>query len=96
VTVTYATSASPATAADYETTKKRAMLVNTDTKGDLSPFDEFVVASAIYTIPATTWMLTTVEIDLTNVDYSGDVYLTFDFTEGVNLYHAVTGVVFEG
>jgi hypothetical protein len=37
-----------------------------------------------------------VEIDLTNVDYSGDVYLTFDFTEGVNLYHAVTGVVFEG
>ena len=96
VTVTYATSASPATIADYETTKKRAMLVNTDTKGDLSPFDEFVVASAIYTIPATTWMLTTVEIDLTNVDYSGDVYLTFDFTDGVNLYHAVTGVVFEG
>ena len=96
VTVTYATSASPATIADYETTKKRAMLVNTDTKGDLSPFDDFVVASATYTIPATTWMLTTVEIDLTNVDYSGDVYLTFDFTEGVNLYHAVTGVVFEG
>lgn len=96
VTVTYSTSASPATIADYETTKKRAMLVNTDTKGDLSPFDDFIVASATYTIPATTWMLTTVEIDLTNVDYSGDVYLTFDFTEGVNLYHAVTGVVFEG
>lgn len=96
VTVTYATSASPATIADYETTQKRAMLVNTDTKGDLSPFDDFVVASATYTIPATTWMLTTVEIDLTNVDYSGDVYLTFDFTEGVNLYHAVAGVVFEG
>ena len=96
VTVTYATSASPATTADYETTQKRAMLTNTDTKGDLSPFDDFIVASATYTIPATTWMLTTVEIDLTNVDYSGELYLTFDFTEGVNLYHAVTGVVFEG
>ena len=37
-----------------------------------------------------------VEIDLTGVDYSGALFLTFDFTEGVNLYHAVTGVVFEG
>ena len=96
VTITYSTSASPATVADYETTKKRVMLTNADTKGDLSPFDEFIVASATYTIPATTWMLTTVEIDLTNVDYSGELYLTFDFTEGVNLYQAVTGVVFEG
>ena len=96
VTVTYATSAAPGTVADYETTQKRAMLSRNDSKGLLSPEEGAIVASAVYTIPASTWMLTTVEIDLTNVDYSGELYLTFDFTEGVNLYHAVTGVVFEG
>ena len=96
VTVTYATSAAPGTVADYETTQKRAMLSRNDSKGLLSPEEGSIVASAVYTIPASTWMLTTVEIDLTNVDYSGELYLTFDFTEGVNLYHAVTGVVFEG
>lgn len=96
VTVTYATSAASGTVADYETTQKRAMLSRNDSKGLLSPEEGAIVASAVYTIPASTWMLTTVEIDLTNVDYSGELYLTFDFTEGVNLYHAVTGVVFEG
>ena len=95
VTITYATSAAAGTVADYEATEKRAMLTSADTKGQLSPAAASIVASAIYYIPGTTWQLTTVEIDLTNVDYSGDVYLTFDFTAGVNLYHAVTGVVFE-
>jgi hypothetical protein len=96
VTVTYATSAASGTVADYETTQKRAMLSRNDSKGLLSPEEGAIVASAVYSIPSTTWMLTTVEIDLTAVDYSGELYLTFDFTEGVNLYHAVTGVVFEG
>lgn len=96
VTVTYATSAASGTVADYETTQKRAMLTQADTKGELSPAEDAIIASAVYFIPSTTWQLTTVEIDLTNVDYSGALFLTFDFTEGVNLYHAVTGVVFEG
>ena len=96
VTVTYATSAASGTVADYETTQKRAMLTQADTKGELSPAEDAIIASAVYYIPSTTWQLTTVEIDLTNVDYSGALFLTFDFTEGVNLYHAVTGVVFEG
>ena len=71
------------------------MLTSADTKGLLSPADEIVLASATYLLPGTTWQLTTVEIDLTAVEYNGSVYLTFDFTEGVNLYHAVTGIVFE-
>ena len=96
VTVTYATSSAPGTIADYETTQKRAMLTLADTKGELSPAEDSIVASAVYYIPSTTWQLTTVEIDLSDVDYSGALFLTFDFTEGVNLYHAVTGVVFEG
>ncbi len=96
VTVTYATSSASGTVADYETTQKRAMLTQADTKGELSPAEDAIIASAVYYIPSTTWQLTTVEIDLTNVDYSGALFLTFDFTEGVNLYHAVTGVVFEG
>ena len=96
VTVTYATSSASGTVADYETTQKRAMLTQADTKGELSPAEDAIIASAVYYIPSTTWQLTTVEIDLTGVDYSGALFLTFDFTEGVNLYHAVTGVVFEG
>ncbi|MBO5511361.1 MAG: hypothetical protein J6B24_06475 [Clostridia bacterium] len=96
VTVTYATSSASGTVADYETTQKRAMLTQADTKGELSPAEDAIIAFAVYYIPSTTWQLTTVEIDLTNVDYSGALFLTFDFTEGVNLYHAVTGVVFEG
>lgn len=96
VTVTYATSSASGTLADYETTQKRAMLTQADTKGELSPAEDAIIASAVYYIPSTTWQLTTVEIDLSNVDYSGALFLTFDFTEGVNLYHAVTGVVFEG
>lgn len=96
VTVTYATSSASGTVADYETTQKRAMLTLADTKAELSPAEDAIIASAVYYIPSTTWQLTTVEIDLTNVDYSGALFLTFDFTEGVNLYHAVTGVVFEG
>ena len=95
VTITYATSAASGTVADYETTQKRAMLTQADTKGELSPAEDAIIASAVYYIPSTTWQLTTVEIDLTNVDYSGALFLTFDFTEGVNLYHAVTEVVFE-
>ena len=90
-----ATSAAGGTVADYETTRKRAMLTSADTKGLLSPADEIIVASATYLLPGTSWQLTTVEIDLSGVDYNGEVYLTFDFTEGVNLYHAVTGVLFE-
>ena len=96
VTVTYATSSASGTVADYETTQKRAMLTQADTKGELSPAEDAIIASAVYYIPSTTWQLTTVEIDLSDVDYSGALFLTFDFTEGVNLYHAVTGVVFEG
>lgn len=96
VTITYATSSASGTLADYETTQKRAMLTLADTKGELSPAEDAIIASAVYYIPSTTWQLTTVEIDLSAVDYSGALFLTFDFTEGVNLYHAVTGVVFEG
>lgn len=95
VTITYATSSASGTVADYETTQKRAMLTRADTKGELSPAEDAIVASAVYYIPSTTWQLTTVEIDLSDVDYSGALFLTFDFTAGVNLYHAVTGVVFE-
>ena len=94
VVITYATSAASGTVADYEATQKRAMLTLSDTKGELSPAEDSIIASAVYQIPAATWQLTTVEIDLTNVDYSGALFLTFDFTEGVNLYHAVTEVVF--
>ena len=44
VTVTYATSSAPGTIADYETTQKRAMLTLADTKGELSPAEDSIIA----------------------------------------------------
>ena len=46
----------------------------------MSPTDDVIVASSTYTLQG--WNLVTVEIDLTDVDYNGPVYVTWDALGG--------------
>ncbi len=92
---------------EYEATQKRVMLVNAasgvqdGTAFELTPAEDVIVAYANYEKSDASLALKTVEIDLTTVEYNGQLYLTFDFrnAEGAFGYIAnllvVTGIVFE-
>ena len=112
VTVTYATpvggdSAGGDFAAQYEATAKRVMLLNTasaiqeNSAFEYLPEDGAIIASAQYSMSATHMELTTVEIDLSAIDYNGQTYLTFDFRDANNAFGAtsylivVTDIVFQ-
>ena len=112
VTVTYATpvggdSAGGDFAAQYEATAKRVMLLNTasaiqeNSAFEYLPEDSAIIASAQYSMSATHMALTTVEIDLSAIDYNGQTYLTFDFRDANNAFGAtsylivVTDIVFQ-
>jgi hypothetical protein len=58
----------------------RIMLSKVDNNMTNAPADADVIASVDYT-PAG-WALTTIEIDLTGVDYNGPVFLTYDTLAG--------------
>ena len=58
----------------------RIMLVNDDVNMVMSPDDDQIIAGATY-IPQG-WRLVEIEIDLTNVDYNGPVYVTYDTLPG--------------
>ena len=53
-----------------------------------------VIATGTYTLSSKNWVWTTMEIDLTNVNYSGDVYVTVSefLTGSVVIYKNVTFV----
>ncbi len=58
----------------------RFALVNADKNGTMSPDEATIIAAATYELHG--WAVAAFEIDLTNVDYSGDVYLTHDSLPG--------------
>ena len=112
VTISYATPAGQdALGADfgaqYEATAKRAMLLNfapgvqEGSAFEYLPESDTILASAQYNMSASNMALSTVEIDLTEVDYNGQIYLTFDFRNAANEFGAtsylivVTDILFE-
>ena len=112
VTVTYATPVGfDANGGDfgeqYNATAKRVMLLNTasaiqeGSAFEYLPAEDAIIASAEYAMSATNLEITTVEIDLSAVDYNGQTYLTFDFRNAENAFGAtsyliiVTDIVFE-
>ena len=48
--------------------------------GTMSPAEDTIIAAATYELKG--WGVTALEIDLSEIDYSGDVYLTNDSLEG--------------
>ncbi|MBO7296372.1 MAG: hypothetical protein J6V39_03845, partial [Clostridia bacterium] len=58
----------------------RVILTSADQAMTMSPTDDVIIASNTYTLQG--WKLVTVEIDLTEVDYAGPVFLTWDTLGG--------------
>lgn len=112
VTVTYATAADGLVpdsnfAGEYAATQQRVLLLNapsaTDETGvfELLPAEDAIVASAHYEISDGFMTIKTVEIDLTEINYNGQLYLSFDFRNAENALGAmgyllsVTDIVFQ-
>ncbi len=104
VTVTYATPCGIANGqdmnAEYEATGKRVLLLNAPsgiqdgTAFEFLPAEDAIVATAPYEISPVYSQLMTVEIDLTEVDYNGQLYLSFDFRNANNEFGALGYLVF--
>ena len=104
VTVTYATPCGVANGmdmnAEYEATGKRVLLLNAPsaiqdgTAFELLPAEDAIVATAPYEISPVYSQIMTVEIDLTEVDYNGQLYLSFDFRNADNAFGALGYLVF--
>ena len=104
VTVTYATPCGVANGmdmnAEYEATGKRVLLLNAPsaiqdgTAFELLPAEDAIVATAPYEISPVYSQIMTVEIDLTEVDYNGQLYLSFDFRNADNEFGALGYLVF--
>ena len=104
VTVTYATPCGVANGqdmnAEYEATGKRVLLLNAPSEiqegsaFELLPAEDAIVTTAPYEISPTYSQIMTVEIDLTNVDYNGQLYLSFDFRNANNEFGALGYLVF--
>ena len=58
----------------------RIILSKVDTNNTLSPAEEDIIASVTYTELG--WAVKAIEIDLTDVDYNGPVYVTYDTLPG--------------
>ena len=104
VTVTYATPCGVANGqdmnAEYEATGKRVLLLNAPSEiqagsaFELLPAEDAIVTTAPYEISPVYSQIMTVEIDLTNVDYNGQLYLSFDFRNANNEFGALGYLVF--
>ena len=111
VTVTYATPCGVANGqdmnAEYEATGKRVLLLNAPsavqdgTPFEYLPAEDAIITTTHYDISPVYAQLMTVEIDLTNVDYNGQVILSFDARNANNEFGAlgylvfVTGITFQ-
>lgn len=111
VTVSYATpvdmDGTSAYLDQYNATAKRVLLLNAPSavqEGvpfEYLPAEDAIVATATYEMSASNFEITTVEIDLTEVDYNGQLYLSFDFRTpddelgAITYLVVVTGIVFE-
>ena len=60
--------------------QNRIILSKVDTNGVNSPAEEDIIASATYTLHG--WSPEAVVIDLSNIDYNGPVYITYDTLPG--------------
>ena len=104
VTVTYATPSGVANdsdfTAEYEATGKRVLLLNAPsaiqdgTAFEYLPADGAIITSAHYEISETYGQITTVEIDLSDVTYNGQVYLSFDARNANNEFGALGYLVY--
>lgn len=63
--------------------ENRIMLTKTDSNMYNSPREENIIASSTYTLRG--WSLVTIEIDLSNVEYNGPVYVSWDTLAGTFL-----------
>ena len=93
VTVTYATPTDELAAGmtdQYNATAKRVLLLNAPsaiqdgTAFEYLPAEGAIITTAPYEMSATNAAITTVEIDLSEVNYNGQVYLSFDFRNPTN------------
>ena len=100
VTVTYATPTDELAAGmadQYNATAKRVLLLNAassiqeGTAFEYLPADGAIIASNTYEMSATNMAITTVEIDLSEINYNGQVYLSFDFRNPTNNEFGATG-----
>ncbi len=81
VVISYGIDNSPVTVGHYEANaNNRIMLSKTDNNMTNAPAEEDIIASATYTLEG--WSLVTIEIDLTEVDYNGPVFVTYDTLPG--------------
>ena len=107
VTVTYATpddATVPGASDQYNKTGKRVLLLNAPSASqgtfEYLPEESAIITSAQYQMSPASLTTTTVEIDLTEVDYNGQLYLTFDYRDADNGQAAegflvwVTGISF--
>ncbi len=104
VTVTYATPCGVANGqdmnAEYEATGKRVLLLNAPSEiqagsaFEYLPAEDAIITTAPYEISPVYSQIMTVEIDLTNVDYNGQLYLSFDFRNADNAFGALGYLVF--
>lgn len=109
VTVTYATPVGELNGAnfndEYNATGKRVLLINTPSGVDggfeVLPAEDAIIAYNTYNMSGSTNEIMTVEIDLSEVTYTGETYLTFDFRNPENGLGArgyliyITGIRFE-
>ena len=86
VTITYSTpddATVPTASAEYNMTGKRVLLLNAPSAAEGTfeylPEESAIITSTQYELSPASLIPTTVEIDLTEITYNGDVYLTFDF-----------------
>ena len=104
VTVTYVTPCGVLNNSDfnaeYEATGKRVLLLNTasavqeNTAFEYLPADDAIVTTEHYEMSSVTNEVKTVEIDLTEIDYNGQLYLTFDARNAENAFGAIGYLVY--
>ena len=107
VTITYSTpddATVPTASAEYNMTGKRVLLLNAPSAAEDTfeylPEESAIITSTQYELSPASLIPTTVEIDLSEITYNGDVYLTFDFRDpnngvAVNAYVVwVIGITF--
>ena len=70
----------------------RIMLTKEDTDGSSSPDQSVIIASATYQLLG--WSVVALEIDLSNINYNGSVYITYDTLPGT--FMLIGGIEFIG
>ena len=104
VTVTYTTPAGELNGSnfnnEYDATGKRVLLLNAPsaiqegTAFEYLPAEDAIITTNHYDIAPTMGTVMTVEIDLTAIDYNGQLYLSFDARNAANEFGAIGYLVY--